>query len=331
MVAVVQRVGHSYDSPQWTVSQMMKRPTLVPGMVVQAVKDNLIADLLLRQGPSAPGGAVQYQEQVAFAAARSAEIIAEFGEIPTTQSDVSMPVVAATQKRGLGLKVSKEMETRNDTGRVAQEVALARDSMIRTWNQVFFLAVYRSGMLTMPTSKIATGGWMTDVVPSAGLTPTAGIRKDIATAQYTMASQTIQGAVGNDKYGFIPDTLVVNPALMPFLLDSEEVNKVFMNSPATTISPRFTMAYPTKFGNLDIVQSWEILPNHAMVLKRKTLGFISEEWPLSGSPMEYTQREQTYSTYFTRRALNAIDTPKSCVLINGVMSGNFSNTTTPIP
>jgi hypothetical protein len=171
MVAVIQRVGHSYDSPQWSVSQMMKRPTLVPGMVVQGVKDNLIADLLLRQGPSAPGGAVQYQEQVTFSSARDAEIIAEFGEIPTTQSDIAMPVVAATQKRGLGLKVSKEMETRNDVGRVAQEVALARDAMIRSWNRVFFLAVYRSSVLTMNASRQATGGWTVDVVPSAGLTP----------------------------------------------------------------------------------------------------------------------------------------------------------------
>lgn len=317
-MAVVQRVGHSYDSPQWTVSQMMKRPSLVPGMVIAGVKDNLIADLLLRKGPDAPGGAVQYQEQVAFASARAAEIIAEFGEIPTTQSDISMPVVAATQKRGLGLKVSKEMETRNDVGRVAQEVSLARDQMIRAWNAVFFLAVYRSSMLTMNASRQATGGWATDVVPSAGLTPTAGIRKDIANAQYLMANQQIQGAIGNDRYGIVPDTLVVHPSLMPILLDSEEVNKVFMNSPATTVSPRYQLSYPTKFGNLDIVQSWEILTNHALVLKRNTLGFVSEEWPLSGSPMEYHQREQTYTTYFTRRAVCAIDTPKSCVLINGV-------------
>jgi len=286
--------------------------------VIAAVKDNLIADLLLRKGPAAPGGAVQYQEQVAFASARSAEIIAEFGEIPTTQGDMTMPVVAATQKRGLGLKISKEMETRNDVGRVQMEMGLVRDAMIRSWNAVFFLAVYRASVLTMNASRQATGGWTTDVVPSAGLTPTAGIRKDIANAQDLMANQQIQGAVGNDRYGLIPDTMIVHPSLMPILLDSEEVNKVFMNSPATTISPRYQLAYPTKFGTLDIVQSWEILPNHVMVLKRGNLGFISDEWPLSGSPTQYHEEEQSYNTYFTRRALNAIDTPKACVLINGV-------------
>lgn len=317
-MAVVQRVGHSYDSPQWTVSQMMKRPTLVPGMVVQAVKDNLIADLLLRKGPDAPGGAVQYQEQVAFASDRSAEIIAEFAEIPTTSSQIAMPVVAATQKRGLGLRISKEMETRNDVGRVAMEIGVTRDQMIRAWNAVFFLAVYRANFLTMNASRQATGGWTTDVVPSAGLTPTAGIRKDVANAKYLMANQQIQGAIANDRYGFVPDTMVVHPSLMPILLDSEEVNKVFMNSPSTDISPRYTMRYPTKFADLDIVQSWECLPNHVFILKRNTLGFISEEWPLGGSPMQYDESRQAYNTYFTRRALNAIDTPRSCVLINGV-------------
>ena len=155
-------------------------------------------------------------------------------------------------------------------------------------------------------------------VPSAGLTPTAGIRKDIANAQYLMANQQIQGAVGNDRYGIVPDTLVCHPSLMPILLDSEEVNKVFMSSPATTLSPRYQLVYPKKFGNLDIVQSWEILPNHVLVLKRNNLGFISDEWPLAGSPTEYDQSRQAYATYFTRRAVVAIDTPKAAVLINGV-------------
>lgn len=319
MVALTQRVGHSYDSPNWTVGTLVKKPTLIPSMVVNAVKDNLIADLLLRKGPAAPGGAVQYQEQVAFSSIREDEIIAEFAEIPTTQADISIPAVVATQKRGLGLKISKEMETRNDVGRVAQEIGLTKDQLIRGWNKIFFQAVYRnSNILTMNASRQATGGWTTDVIPSAGLTPTAGIRKDIAAAGFLMANQQIQGARDNDRYGFVPDTIVVHPSLMPILLDSEEVNKVFDNSPATTISPRYTMRFPTQLGTLDIVQSWEVLTNHVFIVKRKQMGFISDEWPLAGSPTEYRASDQTYSTYFTRRSLVAVDGPKSVVLINGI-------------
>jgi hypothetical protein len=318
-MAVVQRVGHSYDTPSWTVATLVKNPTLIPNMVVSAVKDNLIADVLLRKGPQAVGGAVQYEEQIAFASIRDAEIIAEFSEIPTTQAEISLPSVQGTQKRGLGLKISREMETRNDVGRVAEEIRLTREGMIRSWNKLFFTSVYRNpNILTMNASRQATGGWTTDVVPAAGLSPTAGIRRDIAMAKFTMANQQIQGAQDNDRYGHTPDTLILHPSVLVNFLDSEEVNKVYANSPATTISPRFTMRVPNQFAGLDIVPSWEILPNHAMVCKKRTMGFISDEWPLAGTPTEYDQSRQTYATYFTRRATVAIDAPKSVILINGV-------------
>lgn len=328
MPVLTQRVGHSYDSPNWTVATMVKRPSMLPNMVIQAVKDNLIADLLLRQGPAAPGGAVQFQEQVVFSSIREDEIIAEFGEIPTTQADIGLPTTVATQKRGIGLKVSKEMETRNDVGRVAEEVRLAREQLVRGWNKIFFQTVYRNpNILTMTASNAANGGWLTDVVPSAGLTPTAGIRKDIAQGKYLMSNQQVQGARDNDRYGWVPDTLIMHPSIAPEWIDSDEVNKVYTNSPATTISPRYQMKMDNTFAGLDIVLSWEILPDHAMMVKRKTMGFISDEWPLSGSPMEYKQSEQTYSTYFTRRSLVAIDNPKSVLLINGI----DGNPTSPVP
>jgi hypothetical protein len=319
MAVLTQRVGHSYDTPNWSVATLVKNPSMLPNMVIRAVKDNLIAEQLLRKGPNAPGGAVQYQEQVVFSSLRDAEIIAEFGEIPTTQAEVGLPIVAATQKRGLGLKVSREMETRNDTGRVAEEIRLTKEALIRNWNKIFYQAVYRNpNILTMTASNAANGGWLTDVVPAAGLTPTAGIRKDIAQAKFLMSNQVVQGAVDNDRYGHIPDTMILHPSVAPEWLDSDEVNKVYEHSPATTMSPRFQMKMDNQFAGLDIVLSWEILPDHAMICKRKTMGFISDEWPLGGSPTQYTEREQTYATYFTRRSLVAIDNPKSIVLINGI-------------
>jgi len=319
MAVLTQRVGHSYDTPNWTVATIVKNPAMLSQLVLPAVKDNLIAEQMLRPGPRAVGGSVQYSEQIVFSSIRTSEIIAEFGEIPTTQAEIGLPVVAATQKRGIGVKVSKEMETRNDIGRVMEEVRLAREQLIRDWNTLFYQAVYRNpNILTMTASNAAGGGWLTDVVPAAGITPTAGIRKDIANAKYLMSNQQIQGARDNDRYGFVPDTMVMHPSIAPEWLDSEEVNKVYDNSPATTLSPRYTMKMDKQFAGLDIVLSWEILPDHVMICKRKSMGFISDEWPLSGSPTQYTEREQTYATYFTRRALVGIDNPKAVVLINGV-------------
>ena len=308
----VVRVGHSYDGPNWTVAQMVKAPSRLPNVVVQAVKDNLIADLLLRKGPAAPGGAVQYEEQVVFSSLREDEIVAEFGEIPMTQAGVSVPMMVATQKRGLGLKVSKEMVTRNDTGQVARDIGLTKEQLIRGWNKVFFTAVNTNpNILTMPASNAGSGGWTDNSV-------NAGIRRDIADARFLMANQTVQGAVDNDKYGYRPDTLILHPTMEAEFIDHDEINRVFENSPATTISPRYLLKAPTKLGDLDIIYSWEIDPTTALMVKRNTMGFISDEWPLSGSPTEYTEREQTYATYFTRRSLVAIDVPKSVLKITGI-------------
>lgn len=310
MVQTVVRVGHSYDGPQWTVSYMLKKPTLIPSIVIAAVKDNLIADLLLRKGPPAPGGAVQYEEQVVITSERGQEIIAEFGEIPTTQAGATLPMMAATQKRGLGLKVSKEMETRNDVGRVTEEISMAKDEMIRGWNQVFFAAVNNNAnTLKMLASEAVSGdGWLT-----------GGIRRDLADAMLLMANQQVQGARENDRYGFKPDTMVIHPTMGAEFVDNEEVNKVFENSPATTISPRFQLRHPTRFGQtLDVIESWEMNPDEVMLVQRKKFGFISDEWALNGSPMQYKASEETWSSYFTRRALVAIDRPKSVLIIRGV-------------
>lgn len=316
MPQTVVRVGHSYDGPQWTVAQMVKNPTRIPNITVAAVKDNLIADLLLRKGAAAPGGAVQFEEKVIFTSDREAEIIAEFGEIPTTQSGVTLPAMAMTQKRGIGVKISKEMETRNDVGRVSEEIGLARDEMVNAWNRVFFTAVTTNpNVLTRAATNAGQGGWF-DTDPSM-----SKIRRDIAQVQLQMANQNVQGAYLNDKYGFKPDTMIIHPTLGAEFVDNEEVNKIFMNSPATTISPRFQLRHPQKFGQtLDIIESWEANPDQVIFTQRNKLGFISDEWPLQGSPMKYTESEQTWVTYFTRRALVAIDNPKSVLILTGVGS-----------
>jgi hypothetical protein len=206
------------------------------------------------------------------------------------------------------------METRNDVGRVAEEISLARDEMVNAWNKVFFAAVNANpNVLTRAATNAGTGGWY-DTDPTM-----SKIRRDIAQVQLQMANQQVPGAYLNDRYGYKPDTMIIHPTLGAEFVDNEEINKVFMNSPATSISPRFQLAHPQKFGQtLDVIESWEINPDQVMFCTRRKMGFISDEWPLSGSGMKYTEREQTWSTYFTRRAMVAIDNPKSVLLLTGV-------------
>lgn len=314
MTQTVVRVGHSYDGPNWSVASLTDNPTRIPNIVVQAVKDNTLVDLLLRKGPQ-NNGAIAYEEKVIFSSLREDEIVAEYGEIPRTQSQATIPTVRGTQKRALGLQVSRETRTRDDRAKLAEDIALTRDQLVRGWNKVFFAAVNNNPNVLKMLASNADGnagtadGWLT-----------GGIRRDIADATLLMANQQlVQGAVDNDRYGFRPDTMVIHPTMGAEFIDNEEVNKVFQNSPATTISPRYTMRHPQKFGQyLDIIESWEMNPDEVMLCARNKMGFVSDEWPMFGEAMDYIKSRQVYETFFSRRAAVGIDNPKSVLIIKGV-------------
>jgi hypothetical protein len=306
------RVGSSYDGPKWTVSQLVKSPTKVPNLIKTLVRDSVLADWVLRKGPTADSGAVAYERQIAMYAQNGAEIVAEFGEIPMTESPMTLPVTAATTKRGLGFKISKEMETRNDVGRVADEMRMVKNAFQLTWDRIFINAVTQDpGILTAVASNLGSGGW-------AGTGATAGIRKDIANAVYTIQSQRPTGSQDMDRLGYEPDTLIIHPSMAALFIDSDEVNKIFVGSPLASQQLRYTGLMPKKFMTLDVMMSWRLSPNWALICQRNTMGFISDEWPLDVTPLKYNEDTQTYRSNITRRSLVAIDNPGSIILVNGV-------------
>lgn len=306
-MADVVSVGHSYDGSKFTVSDLVKAPKRVPNLVRQLVQDADISPWVLRQGPTADGGAVVYEENVALYADDDAEVVAEFGEIPMTSSGMTVPVTRATTKRGLGLKISKEMETRNDMGRVQDEIRRVRDKVVRGRERTFFQAITTNPNVN--TYTVTSNGW---------LSPTSKIVKHLADAMYLIADQAPQGALENEKLGYNPDTLIIHPKYQWTLIDNEEINRIFAGSPLADQQLRYTGKLPKKFLNLDILTSWSVPDNTAYVLQRKAMGFISQEWPLSGSPMKYNEADQSYTTYFSYRDLVAIDNPKAVTKITGI-------------
>lgn len=302
-------VGHSYDGPKWTVNDLVKAPTRVPNLVREMVKDNNISDWLLREGPTAAGGAVAYEETMALYASHDGEIVAEFGEIPGVETPMRTMVTRATTKRGVHLKISKEMETRNDVGRVKDEIRMVRDTLVNTRDKVFFNAVINHpSALSLPAGN-ASGGW---------LSGTTSIVSDIAEGMYQISSQGVTGAQLEEKLGYQADTLIIHPSIESGFIDNTEVNNIFAGSPLADQALRYTGKMPKTFMGLTIMKSWRCPLDTAILCKRGIMGFISNEWPLSGSPMKYNEDEQTYRTNFTYRNLVAIDNPKAVCFITGV-------------
>lgn len=303
MATTLAKVGHSYDGPKFTVNDLIKAPKRVPNLVRDFVRDADISKWLLRTGPVADGGAVVYDEYVTFySSPNQGEIVAEFGEIPMGILPTRTSIVKATTKKGLGLKISKEMETRNDVGRVQDEIRGIRNAMVRTKELAFFAAINNSSHLT-----VAGGAW-------SGSTTT--IRSDIAEAMYLIASQEPTGSADEEKIGYEADTLIIHPAVESLFIDNSEVNEVFAGSPLASEQLRYTGKMPRKFMSLDVVKSWRAPLTTPIVCQRNAMGFVSSEWPLNGTPMKYDESTQSYTSYFTYRDLVAIDNPKAVAYIS---------------
>lgn len=310
----VQTVTHSYDGPKWTVNQLIKNPVWVPNIVAKMVEDANIAEWLLRTGPTAYGGAVAFEETMALYAGSEGEIVAEFGEYPMTETPMRTAVTRATTKRGIGMRISEEMRTRNDVGRVQDEMRMVRDTLVNGRDKVFFDAVTTNASVqTFAASSAATtdGWYSTDPAVSK-------IKYDVARAKFRISSQGVSGAQYSEKLGYKADTMIVHPQVAEMLIYSPEVSEVFDKGSPASASIKFSGLIPTKFLNLDVMSSWRCPQDTVFVCQRKAMGFISKEWPLRGTPLKFEEKDDTWTSYFRYRDLVAVDNAKAVCKITNI-------------
>lgn len=306
-----------------TVSQMSKSPTLIPKRIISTMDQEFLVDAILRQGSDAPSGIVLYFESTPLFSNDSPSILDEFGEIPTTNGSLGQPRSVRTVRRALGLRISKQMQDRNDIDAVNLQVTQIRNTMVRSWEDAFF-----SALVANPNVQTFT----------ASATWTAGgvIRKDINAAKYliqnaasdsnyalTQAQGLYDATNGNNKFGFNADTLIISTETQTDFLNSTEINGIYTGNLATE-SLLYTGKLPNKFLGLDVLVSWRLstyLPTSSVVLERKTVGFISDERKLSATPL-YGEGNgpnggprEAFRTDVTRQSAIGIDQPLACVII----------------
>lgn len=310
----VSTITHSHDGPKWTVNQLIKNPVWVPNIIQKMVQDNNIAEWLLRTGPTAVGGAVAFEEAIALYAGSEGEVVAEFGEYPMTDTPMRTPMTRATTKRGVGFRLSEEMKTRNDVGRVQDEMKMVRDTLVNGRDKVFFGAVMNNtNVQTFAAASAADpDGWYSQTAANSK------IRYDITRAIFRVAAQGVQGALNEEKLGYEADTIIVHPQVAAALINSPELERAFdQRAPAAeTIS--FTGLMAKTLLTLDVFKSWRCPRDTAIVCQRNAMGFISKEWPLRGTPLKFNESDDTYTSYFRYRDLVAIDNPKAVCKITNI-------------
>lgn len=313
-MAITGAITHSSDGPKWTVNQLIKNPVWVPNIIQKMVLDNNIAEWLLRTGPTAVGGAVAFEEAVALYAGSEGEIVAEFAEYPMTDTPMRTPMTRATTKRGVGFRISEEMKTRNDVGRVQDEMKMVRDTLVNGRDKVFFNAVMNNtNVQTFAAANAAAADGWYDTNPA-----NSRIRYDITRAVFRIAAQGVPSAANEEKLGYDADTLIVHPQVAAMLFNSPEVEKTFDQRAPASDTIKFSGLLANKFLNLDVFKSWRCPRDTAVVCQRNSMGFISKEWPLRGTPLKFNESDDTYTSYFRYRDLVAIDNPKAVCKITNI-------------
>lgn len=298
----------SQDGQRITVDAMTKAPAVVRERMLDMLDQQFITDALLREGPPAPGGSVLYHESTPLFADDDAAIVAEFGEIPATVGELGRPMVVRTVKRALALLISEEMRLRDDVGAVDKQMVQIRNTVVRAWERVFLNAILTNASVH---TLGATAAWSSGV---------SKIRYDLAQARFLVENSDADSNdnTGTNKFMFNPDTLVISTKTASDFLSSDDVAKVFLGGDIASENLQYTGKMPRRFFGLDVVKSWQLPANTAIVLERKTIGGISDERPLTVGRLIEQPKDETWWMKILRQSAVFIDQPKAACVLTGI-------------
>lgn len=316
------RITSFQDGPRITVNSMLKNPTLVPARVLSLLNQQFIVDRVLRTGPAIPSGALIYHESTPLYAEDNAAVVEEFGAIPATVGDIGIPRTARSVKRALAIRISQEMADRNDVDAVNTQITQVKNTMVRTWEDAF-LATATASFPTLAAS--AASGWVYNTSPTAG----TGFFYDLAHAIFDInnADSDSSNGMGSQKFGFEPDTVIINTMVATTLLTNPDITKVFQVGDAAQQQPLLN-GLPERWlgGQLKLVKSWRLDPDKAIVCQSGVVGGISDERPIGATPLYEDRPTETWRTDVTRASAIFIDQPKAGITITGVNGGNHTLT-----
>ncbi len=300
------------DGPRTTVADLIGNPLLIPARVLDLLSNRFLSSVLLRDaGPNA-NGLVQYAESTPLYLGSDVENVAEFAEIPIGVGQIGTPRIAFATKKGLGVRVSREMRDENRIDDVNRQVTQLVNTMIRAQERALRAVLLDPSIPTVAATAAWTGTG-------------SKVRRDIANAMEQVASATPNATTDDDLLGFEPDTIVFPGSITPALIDNQEFLEVFK-----TADPQNNLAYTGQLPN-DVLglaaltsRSWP--RDRVLVCERGTVGFYSDTRPLEATPL-YGEGggpnggpTESWRSDTTNKLAMGADQPKAACWITGVQA-----------
>ncbi len=301
------------DGPRTTVSDLIGAPMVIPARVLDLLANNFIAETLLRNGGSNGNGLVEYYESTPLYLDSDVELVAEFAEIPVGAGQIGLPRISVATKKGLGIRVSREMRDENRMGAVDLQVKQLVATMMRAEDRALRQILSNPAIPTIP----AAAAWTAS---------TARIRDDLFNAKEVILSATPTGTQDDNTFDFNPDTVVMHGSVEAILGRNDAFNSVYRNSPLVTEDISYSGKMPQKVVDLDalrpLTRSFD--RTRVLVLERGTVGFYSDTRALEATGL-YPEGNgpnggptESWRSDATRKRAMGIDQPLAACWITGV-------------
>ena len=290
-----------------TVNQLLEDPLRVPELLRTFFRDQFIADKILRPAGKATGGAVQYWEAgpvLPSTTGGGVEVVAPMSEIPVVNPVVGDPKSAQILKRGLGLRISRELADRNNVGIVLRGMQQIRNAMIVSVDGALMTAINAA---VTQTVAVAT--------PWDAATGTT-IRRDLT------AARAIPEGLRDTGYDYQPDTLLINRRTRDDLMLSSEFQAPFIGAVAGQ-NPILAGQLPDSVWGYRFLVSSQVPFDVAYLLQSQVVGGIADERGTPGEPIEVSDpfpepAHEATRWNVTRAVAGFIDSPGAIVRLNNV-------------
>jgi len=324
MVSPTYPIVSSYDGQRITVDDYLKDPLRIPALVLDIMQNEFIIETVLRNAGNNVSGAVRYEQSTPLFANKDATIRAEGAEVPAVTGSVGEILVAYSYERAMAISVTDEMRRRQLVDPVTRQLTQVKNTMIKDWNQAFFSLL----QTTMPSTQVysvpsaeawdgaeSIGGG-TSTTPAALVNLPYIIRNHISDAIYLVDNAALPTQPQN-FFGFEADTLIIDHVAKLALFKSQDFARPYIGDAASS-SIQYTGLMPRQIMGLDVLVSRQCPTGVAFVCQRNRLGFVSDEVPMTATPLYRDEPHKKWRSDIQRASAMGLDQPFAIVAITGV-------------
>jgi hypothetical protein len=279
-----------------TVSVFLNTPARVQRAITDFALNRFILDKIFRQGPTATGGAVVYDQVTGsfFFLDRDVQEIRPGSNFPILSGGEQLPQVAVVKKLGGEVKLTYEAVRRDNRALLSREMTRLGNNIVRYVDGAAIAALNAAPILTM-------------AVGAAWSIASTDILADIATA-----AELVYGP----DLGYQADTLIVNPIKHMHMVKNTTLRTALPREDTTTRNPIFGGRINMLEG-IDVYTTNRVPAGTGYLLQSGQAGDYSEEIPTYARPID-EPREESWYIHGARIVVPYVTDPLCVVKMTGL-------------